>query len=372
VADPKNATLNEPDMIAITSRFQELLPILQWLDKLLERAIAAAQIAYGSEAAADPYRGLHVTLEEMEQLLNREPGVPTLQIDAETGDESLSNLVSENSPLFWLQQTYGLSAFDLEVVAIALAPELDRRYERLYAYLQENVTYTLPSVDLALNLLCASGTAKLIQRDRFAPDAPLIQHGLLHLMPDPNQVKSTLLGHYLVLDEQVIRLLLGQKGLDSRLAAFCQLVEPTLSLTEIPLQVDVKQALSVITIQSWQRQKPLCFYFEGADRAIKRRTAEALAKEIKAPLLVVDLARIVDTRDIEPTLQLLMREASFQNALLHIDNLDAWKEKERGIYYQYVLEAIAEHPGITILAGVKPWIPSGTSLKGIVCTLYHS
>ena len=374
MADPVEATLNGTEGLAIRPNFQELLPILQWLDRLVERAIAAAQIAYGSEAAADPYRGLHVTLEEMEQLLNREPGVPTFQIDAETGGESLSNLVSKNSPLFWLQQTYGLSDFDLEVVAIALAPELDRRYERIYAYLQENVTYTLPSVDLVLNLLCPSGTAKLIQRDRFATDAPLIQQGLLHLMPDPNQVKSTLLGHFLVLDEQVIRLLLRQKGLDSRLASFCQRVQPTLSLKEIPLPVDTKQALSVITIQNWQKQKPLHFYFEGPDRPSKRRTAEALATEIKAPLLVADLARIVDTRDIEPTLQLLMREASFQNALLYIDNLDAWKDKEHLIHYQSLLEAIclqqrftpAAHPSMTILAGVEPWIPSATGLTGIV------
>ncbi len=345
---------------------QALLPIWQWLDKLLERAIAAAQIAYGAEAANDPYRGLHITLEEIKQLLTREPGVPLFELATETGDESLSNLIRENSSLAWLQQTYGLSDFDIGVAAIALAPEIDRRYERLYAYLQENVTCTLPSVDLALNLLCPSGTAKLIRRDRFAPDAPLIQHGLLHLIPDPDRVKSTLLGHYLVLDEQVIRLLLGQKGLDSRLAPFCQLVQPTLSLKEIPLQVDVKQALFVITIRSWQRQKRLRFYFEGADRASKRRTAEALAKEIKAPLLAVDLARIVDTRDIEPTLQLLMREASFENALLYIDNLDAWKDKERVILYQSLLEAIAEHPGMTILAGVESWTPSATSLTGIV------
>ena len=67
----------------------------------------------------------------MEQLLNREPGVPTFQMEAETGDESLSNLVSKNSPLFWLQQTYGLSAFDLEVVAISqTAPQAYRQGEQ--------------------------------------------------------------------------------------------------------------------------------------------------------------------------------------------------------------------------------------------------
>ena len=272
MADSVQTTLNWTQRLAICPIFQELLPVWQWLDKLLESAIAAAQIAYGSEAASDPYRGLHVTLEEMEQLLNREPGVSPFLMEAETGEDSLSNLISENSPLHCLQQTYGLSDFDLEVVAIALAPEIDRRYERLYAYLQENVSCTLPSVDLALNLLCNSGAAKLIQRDRFAPNAPLIQHCLLDLIPDPDRVKSTLLGHYIVLDEQVIRLLLGQKGLDSRLAPFCQLVQPTLSLKEIPLQADVKQALAVITIEGWQKQKPLRFYFEGADRAIAEHT----------------------------------------------------------------------------------------------------
>ena len=262
---------------ASTSYFQGLLKILQWLDNLLGEAINSAQTAYGAESASDPYRGLHVTIEEMEQLLNRKPGMPPLQIEAYSERESLGNLVGSNSLLSGLQQTYGLSTFDLAIVIIALAPELDRRYERLYAYLQENVTYTLPSVDLALNLLCPSGATKLLRRNHFPLDAPLIHHGLLHLIPDPNQVKSTLLGHFLVLDEQVIRLLLGQKGLDSRLAPFCKLVQPTHSLPEIPLQADLKQALSVITSQHWHSQKPLRFYFEGADQTTKRRTAEGFS-----------------------------------------------------------------------------------------------
>jgi hypothetical protein len=46
-----------------------------------------------------------------------------------------------------------LSAFDVDLILLALAPKLDLRYERLYAYLQDDVTRTWPSVDLALNLL---------------------------------------------------------------------------------------------------------------------------------------------------------------------------------------------------------------------------
>ena len=39
---------------------------------------------------------------------------------------------------------------------IALAPEIDPRYERLYAYLQDDVTRKRPSIDLTLNLLPAT------------------------------------------------------------------------------------------------------------------------------------------------------------------------------------------------------------------------
>lgn len=357
---------NHTDSFAISSSFQQLLPILQWLDQLLERAIAAAQIAYGSEAATDPYRGLHLSLEEIEQLLNRQPGASPLQIDVEQEHQPLSSLIDKDSPLFWLQQTYNLSDFDLEVAAIALAPEIDRRYERLYAYLQDDVTCKLPSVDLALNLLCISGTAKLLRRQHFATDAPLLRHHLLNLITDPNQLNPSLLAHYIALDEQVVGMLLGEKGLDSRLTTFCQLIQPTIYLKELPLQIDVKQALDVVCNYSWQKNKPLRLYFEGVDRASKRRTAEALAREINTPLLMVDLARIVDMRDFDATLKLILREASFQNALLYFDKLDAGKDNDRVIYYQYLIEAIAEYSGITVLAGLEPWASIATGVTGMI------
>ena len=33
----------------------------------------------------------------------------------------------------WLQQTFGLEPIDLDIVLMALAPETDLRYERLFA-----------------------------------------------------------------------------------------------------------------------------------------------------------------------------------------------------------------------------------------------
>lgn len=368
MTNSEEAIADVTELSATNLVLDELRILLQRLDRLLERAVVAAQTAYGSEAATDPYRGLHISQQEVEQLLAREPGASLFQRDGDNDtqrspDDFFSYPARYGTRLAWFQQTFGLSDFDLDVVVIALAPEIDRRYERLYAYLQDDVTCKQPTVDLALNLFCPSAAARLMRRNHFAPDAPLLRHGLLHLVGDRNQVKSTLLAQYLQLDEQVIRLLLGQKGLGTQLVPFCQLVPPTVFLKELHINPEIKQALSVLVVQDWQRCQPLRLYFQGSDRISKRRTAEALAAEVKAPLLAVDLARIVEAKvDFESTLKRLFREAWFQNALLYLDGLDVVQSNDQAISYQCLLAAVAENRGITILSGVQPW----AGARGIV------
>ncbi len=346
----------------------DLLPALQHLDRQLERAVAAAQVAYGPEAATDPYRGLHIDPEEVERLLAREPGTPAFQVDGETLESSPPDLViREDSQLAWLQRSFGLSLFDLDLILIALAPELDRRYERLYAYLQDDVRCRRPSVELALNLLCTSAAAKLVRRAHFSPEAPLIRHGLLHLIPDPNQVEPPLLSHYLKLDEQVVRLLLGQEGLDSRLASFCRLIEPAVDWDELPLSDGIKQALPTLVAGAWEARQPLRLYFCGPSGAGKRRAAEALAGEVGVPLLVADLVRALEVKgDFEQILKLLFREAWFQDAILYLEGWDALRCPERSLSYRSLLEGLAEATGAIVLAGVQPWVPDEAGPKGVI------
>jgi AAA+ superfamily predicted ATPase len=342
-----------------------LLPLLQGLDQRLAQAIEAAHAEGGAEVTTAPYRGLlQLEPEAIEQLLAREPRAPHFLREGEGLGADPPAPIREDSPLAWLQQIFGLSAFDLEVVAIALAPELDRRYEGLYAYLQDDVRCKRPTVDLALNLLCASPVEKLVRRTQFATDAPLIWHELLHLS---GEGEPTLLARELYLDDQVLDLLLGQPGLDGRLAPYCQLLKPTVSLKALPLPTGVKEGLARRTLHSWQDLQPLRLYFQGPDRAGKQQAAEALAGEAAVPLLVANLARIVETKaDFELTLKRIYREAWFQNAWLYLDNLDALSTDGSGIFYQSLLTALAEHPGITLLAGEQAWAPTATGPLGMV------
>lgn len=51
-------------------------------------------------------------------------------------------------------QLFSQTRFDEQCLLVCLAPEIDRKYEKLYAYLQDDVTRKKPSVDLLLSLLC--------------------------------------------------------------------------------------------------------------------------------------------------------------------------------------------------------------------------
>lgn len=85
MAEAVEAVFEGAELSAEGSYLDDLLPVLQRLDRLLERAVAAAQAAYGPQAAADPYRGLYINQDGVTRLLAREPGAPTLQMEYDPG-----------------------------------------------------------------------------------------------------------------------------------------------------------------------------------------------------------------------------------------------------------------------------------------------
>ena len=332
---------------------EELLIALQRLDQLLERATIAAQAVYGSEASNRAYRGLHISQDEVDRLLTRETGDPILY--ANDANELLSDF--QASPrLAWIEQVYQLSPFEMNVILLTLAPEIDLRYERLYAYLQDDVTRKRPTVDLVLNLLCPSRVEKLMWRAYFAPDAALIKHRLLHLFPDSNQPQPPLLSHYLKLDEQIVRLLLGQSGLDPRVANFCQPISPDLEVDEQLIFPEIKRAVQGLVNQAWQNHQSLRLYFQGPTLPDARCMATALAHDLNITLLIVSLRQLLMASvDFELMLNVLFRAAWFEDIILYLEEWEHLQGEENAIFRQQFLEVFADNHGMVILVGTQPW-----------------
>jgi hypothetical protein len=289
---------------------------LRRLDDRLRRAVAKAS-AIRPGIAGDGFRGLYIDLAEVEILFAQAPAEPLLWTEPD-----------ENAgiSLIRIAELFALDAFDVDALLIALAPELDLRYERLYAYLQDDVTRRKPTVDLILNLLCASAEEKIARRVHFSAGSPLVSGGVIRLLADPSQLEPPLLSHFVKVDEQILKLVLGESTLDSRIGPYCRHVRPSPG----PLDPHLRE----LALSARRDDAGLRLYFEGPDRDARRAVAEAMAAEMRLDLLVVGLGGAP-----EGVAALAQREARLRNAILYAEGVDALPD-ERG--------------GWTILSGSSP------------------
>jgi hypothetical protein len=144
----------------------------------------------------DRFRGLYISDAQVDGLLAGPGGrwVPD-EVDAATtaavaameGDADQAERAGADLRLRRLARSFGLDPFDVELLLIALAPDLDPRFERLYGYLHDDVSRRRASAGLALEL-CSSGASPGAGpgRARLGPLGPLVAGGLI-VVEDPDR-----------------------------------------------------------------------------------------------------------------------------------------------------------------------------------------
>lgn len=110
-----------------------------------------------------------------------------------------------------LRDRLKLSLFAKNLILLTLAPEVNRRYGRLYSYLQKEdkgIQTDLPTVDLALRLLCRNDLEWRQSRAQLAESTSLIRHNILHCL---SSTESTLLSSHLKLPSWLVNYLLAEQ-----------------------------------------------------------------------------------------------------------------------------------------------------------------
>ncbi|MFZ4296328.1 ATP-binding protein [Streptomyces cinereoruber] len=161
----------------------------------------------GDPTAGDPLRGLYVGEETARRTAVRDAG------DAVRGADLVLPDIGGAGRTARLARAFGLSALDAHILLVALAPEVDRGFETLYGYLNDDVGRRRATVALALDL-AGTGPSDPAGRDRFHPAAPLRAGGLLEVADEDRPLPGRALG----VPERVVAHLLGDDGrLDAEL-----------------------------------------------------------------------------------------------------------------------------------------------------------
>lgn len=104
-----------------------------------------------------------------------------------------------------------LSLFEKNMVLMGVAPEVNRRFAKMYRYLQghaDDDLSDLPTVELVMRLMCRNDPEWRQARDQITRDSWLIQNGLILLVQQPY---DTLLTSSIKLSEPLLSFLLSEQ-----------------------------------------------------------------------------------------------------------------------------------------------------------------
>ncbi len=359
-----------------------LLAELERIDLLIRSLVASSRRAFSDD---EQFRGLYISEQELEALLKRPIGRPSWTVSGEDAgqnpDSELKHISAEIQRkkqhsldrgialrLETLRRSFGLTQFDIDTLLICIAVELDLRYERLYAYLHDDVTKRKPSVDLVLNVLVPTLDEKLALRQRFSVDAPLIRHHVVDFVEDPSMPNPPLLATYLKADPRIVGFLLGFDDIDDRIRDTTTLIEAEESSDGRWLNKEMMFRLRGLRDRD-MAQGQLVIHLRGPYGIGKQSTAAAICAEKGLKLLVVDLSRLSSDRlvSLDTAVRLIIREAQLHHAALYWQGFDMLFEDKNKQLFETFTRHLECSPSLIFLAGKRLWEPRGP-LRGLSFT----
>ncbi|OPX92854.1 MAG: ATP-dependent zinc metalloprotease FtsH [Syntrophorhabdus sp. PtaB.Bin006] len=353
---------------------------LRKLDLLMARRVTAFRLSLEAMPKTASSHPMYISHDEADWLLTGNDAADAHSAEWEKIDRELEALQNEihvrvaesmNRGIFLalprLAHLFGLSSFELQAIVVCLGPELERKYDKLYAYLQDDVTRKKPSIDLVLDLLCTTETAKWQSRAFFSDSAPLFRTKILQKADDPQSPSgSSGLAQFLKLDPRIVGYLLGDNSIDERLADAVTFAHPFSSMDSVFVDGGIKTRLldfvpAHFSEDNANRDK-LILHFHGPYGVGKQELARAICGQLGCPLLRIDVESLLACEATgEELLSLAFREGLLLQAALYLRNVDvlAKEDDKTKVFMKRLVRLIGEYGWLTFLAGEKPWAHKG-------------
>jgi hypothetical protein len=324
-----------------------LAHLLARLEIVEARVRAAVQRRRADDADPnDRFRGLYISDAQVDGILAGPGGawVPD-EVDASTTATVVEMEAAADDAeragadlrLRRIARSFGLDPYDVQLLLIALAPDLDPRFERLYGYLHDDVSRRRASAGLAIEL-CSSGASPGAGpgRARLGPHGRLVAGGLV-VIEDPDRPFLT---RSLRVPDRVAAHLLGDDTPDPA-------IQPLLVASVAAGIGDVE-----LVARALAGDVPL-IYIRERPGASGNSFARAALAWIGRHAVELDLGRMGPTDEPRTIAAAAAREAGLLGAGLIVGPIESLAEQGPA-----AVRAVAESRRGIVLVGSRAWDPA--------------
>jgi hypothetical protein len=263
-------------------------------------------------------------------------------------------------PLLRVAGIFGLTPSEVDLMVMAIAPEVDRRYERIFAFCNDDLTKKAPTIGLALELLEDDLRSRMGGWRMFSQAAPLVAYNLIQI--HDGGIGQTSQKSTFVIDERIRRYLLGDFVLSRPLTVSLNISYPSNERTEKVEGFETREKIvGIIKTTSPETRKRLIFWLYGRSDEEKFRSAMAITHHVGLPLLSTNLEEILAEPDHFGAVKNVFREAALQSGILFLSKADClYRDTEQSASLRKALFRTLETMfWVTFFSADALWIPEG-------------
>lgn len=342
--------------------------------KLLDRKLGLLLVRFGvsiSEDKLNDYRGYFLSKEDAENSLKgfAQNGDKSWEADGWSSIREASEHIRLRKiasikeglflPLSYLGAVFELTPAEEECILLAFLSASDVRYGKIMAYLQDDITMKVPTIDLAIRLIFPEEEQTLRHISLFAEVGKLRKF----FFCDWDNKAGLSLNRSLVLDQRIMDFLVNTFRREDRPRLCREIFYPEEPLHDLCIQEDIQESLRSL-FKSMKdglvRGKLEFLHLFGPSGIGKRFQVKHLCKEQNENVMMVDAGRLTLSEEkFYLEWKAVCRESLLQQAFICLYHLDVLMDGSHSSEKR--LEIIAEDQD---LYGNLVFLLSQEELKG--------
>lgn len=273
-------------------------------------------------------------------------------------------------PLDYLFRVFKLGDFEKHCIIMALMPELDRRYERVYSFLQDDLSLRLLSSDLAVKLYDIRPSAVPEYREYLNEGSELLRY----FFTKQDTKNASDLSRTLKLETRIISFIMNISLGNPELTSYTQIWYPGDSADALKIDMQVFERMSAFVKD--QREKKLkeniLFFLHGPSGSGKKLQVRHFCRVHNQPVMFVDLRLMVeDEEEFDRKIDRICVECIIKQCVLCFCSFELLidQEVDYNARINDLLNKVRAFSNIILFSSQKDWKPQKKLLDYILVNI---